>query len=898
MSAVGNPLPVLQTKLYRPRTTQDYVRRSRLNDRLKQIERHPLTLVSAPAGYGKSVLLSAWLEQCSCPGAWLSLDENDNDLGTFESYFLAALRSAIPSFGDGLLDLLDSTSLPPTRTFVEMLFTELSRLDEGMFLMIDDYGVITNDAVHAFISKLMRHPHPNLHLVLITRYAPPLPLNEWRANSQLVEIRNFELRFSLEETRSFLQQAIDAPLDEKTIAALHEKTEGWAAGLRLAALSFSRIEEFQGQIDRLSGSNMYIRDYLVSQVLVHLPAEKQLFLLQTSILDRFCASLCQAVIMLDSPLLDAQVTLQELEATNVFTIPLDDSGTWFRYHHLFDEFLQMRLREGYSAEVLAALHVRASAWFAEHGFIEEALKHALTAGEMEASIQIVAANRQELMNEEHFQRLWRWLQQFPQHIIEESPDLLLIQARSAQIQRFDMAEVSRIADKVDALVNTLPLEPQKAKRISAETGALRSASHYFALDPKTALACCSNGLEIMPRQWYALRSYCWIYGAAALQMNGDLSGAYEWIQQGRREDTEVSGGPQARNAAAEGFVSWIAADLAGLQRVAEFMLGISTDSRWHSLGWAHYFLACVHYHRNDLDSALYHAKKTFDRRYVNHALANVYSAFIMAMIQQARGKSEAALEMLALAADFANEIRSTPFILMVQSFQAELAVLQSRAHELIKWEEQACLNVQLSAMPFFYAPPLTIPKVLLAIGTPGSLVKAADCLQRLHAFAESTHNTRVLIEVLALEAMLHAANQNQQAALVALEESLALAQPGGFIRLYVDLGPKIAELLRRMQNRKLSSGYTASILSAFSDTSHIDRQLSGNKQLIEPLTERELEILDLLGKRYSNKEIAAELVISPETVKRHAINIYQKLAVHNRRDAVEVAGALGLIPPP
>ena len=754
MSAVGNPLPVLQTKLYRPRITLDYVRRSRLNDRLKQIERYPLTLVSAPAGYGKSVLLSAWLEQCDCPGAWLSLDENDNDLGSFVSYFLAALRSAIPLFGDGLLDLLDSTSLPPTRTFVEMLFAELNRLDEDIVLMIDDYGVITNDAVHAFISELMRHPHPNLHLVLSTRYAPPLPLNEWRANSQLVEVQNVELRFSLEETRSFLQRAIDAPLDEKTVAALHEKTEGWAAGLRLAALSFSRVEEFQGKIDRLSGSNIYIRDYLISQVLVHLPAEKQLFLLQTSILDRFCASLCQAVIMLDSPLLDAQATLQELEATNVFTIPLDDSGHWFRYHHLFDEFLQMRLHEGYSNEVVAALHVRASAWFAEHGFIEEALKHALTAGEMEAAIQIVAANRQELMNEEHFQRLWRWLQQFPQHSIEESPDLLLIQARSAQIQRFDMAEVIRIADKVDVLVNALPLEPQRAERMLAETGALRSASHYFALDPQAALAYCRNGLEIMPRQWYALRSYCWIYGAAALQMMGDLSGAYDWIQKGRCEDVEVSGGPQARNAIAEGFVSWMAADLASLQRVGEFALRVSTDSRWHSLGWAHYFLACVHYHRNDLDSALYHAKKTFDRRYVNHALANVYSAFIMAMIQQARGEPEAALETVSLAADYANEIRSTPFILMVQSFQAELAVLQGRARELMQWEEQSCLSVRLSAMPFFYAPPLTIPKVLLAIGTPGSLVKAADCLQRLHAFAESTHNTRVLIEVLALEAML------------------------------------------------------------------------------------------------------------------------------------------------
>ena len=343
----------------------------------------------------------------------------------------------------------------------------------------------------------------------------------------------------------------------------------------------------------------------------------------------------------------------------------------------------------------------------------------------------------------------------------------------------------------------------------------------------------------------------------------------------------------------------MAADLTGLQRVGEFVLGVTSDSsHWQSQGWAHYYLACAFYQRNELDSAMNYARQTFDRRYVNHASANVFSAFIIALIQQARGKPDEAQKMLDLASDYAVEIRSSTFTLAVQSFQAELAVMQGRAREVSQWAEQACATLQLSAMPFFYAPQLTIPKVLLAAGTPSGLLHAAGCLQRLHEFAESTHNDRVLIEVLALEAVLHASQDDEEAAFTALERSLSLAQPGGFIRLYVDLGPKIANLLRSMQNHGSYSETIASILTAFTDAAPASPQADTPWQLIEPLTDREEEILDLLAKRYTNKEIAAQLYISPATVKRHTINIYQKLGVHKRREAVSAARALGLVPRP
>ena len=899
MPAVGVPTSLLQTKLYRPSLTEDYLPRQRLQARLEQVVQKPLTLVSAPAGYGKSTLLSAWIEQSAYCSAWLSLDENDNDAGSFATYLLGAVRTLFPGFGEDILAMLGGPNPPQLRSFVQLFCTELDHLDEEIVLVLDDYGIISNADVHTLVSGLLVHPHPHFHLTLLTRHDPPLPLNDWRARNQIVEIRSSDLRFSLEETTSFLQRAVGTELEGATIAALNEKTEGWAAGLRLAALSFARIEGFQDQIVELSGSNMFIMDYLLTQVLDRLPAEMQSFLLQSSVLDRLSAPLCQAMIDTEITVDAVQAMLQELEAANIFIIPLDALQQWHRYHHLFRQFLQMRLEQEYSAKEIATLHRQASAWFAGHGFIEEALQHALATGEMETAVQLVAANRHALIDQESYRRLSRWLQMFPQQIVEGSPDLLLIQARFAQTVRVDIAELVQLVSKVDALIEQLDLEPQRAQLLAAENDALRAtALFYIDPDPKAALTCCRNALQGLPQDWYVMRSYCWMFGAVAQQMMGDHRGAYEWIRRGRREDLTERDEPLARNAFAEGFVCSVAADLTGLQHVGEFILGVTTKSgHWETQGWANHFLASVHYHRNELESAQRHAEQTFNHRHY-HPSANVDSAFILTLIEQARGRPEEAREILKIALDYAVELRSAAFAYLVQSFQAELAVMQGRAGEHLLWAEQAYENLYLAPVVSFYAPALTIPKVLLATSTPGARSMAADVLQRLHEYAVSTHHTRILIEVLALEAMLHAANDDEEAALAALEASLALAQPGGFIRLYVDLGPKIANLLRSMQHRGLYQAYIAAILTAVPDTAAAATRAETAWQLIEPLTKREAEVLDLLAKRFTNREIAAQLFISPATVKRHTINIYQKLSVHSRREAVASARELGLIPLP
>jgi len=345
------------------------------------------------------------------------------------------------------------------------------------------------------------------------------------------------------------------------------------------------------------------------------------------------------------------------------------------------------------------------------------------------------------------------------------------------------------------------------------------------------------------------------------------------------------------------IVYWMAANLTAVQNTGEFILENTKGSHWETRGWGNHYLSSVYYQRNELDKAQHHAQQTFNNRYY-YPTANVDSAFILIMILQAKGEPEEAREMLKTALDFATELRSMPYSFLAQTFQVELAVLQGQAHEHIQWAEQAYKQLQLVPMYSFYTPQLTIAKVLVAVGTPEYHRLAADCLRQLHEYSESTHHTRVLIEVLALEALVHVAEHDEEAALTVLEESLKLARPGGFIRLYVDLGPDMVDLLQRLQNRSPNVAYIESILLAFVEESQLVSQSNGNEQLIEPLTPRELEILGYLEKRFDNAEIAAELVIAPATVKRHTINIYQKLNVHDRREAVETARNLGILPLP
>ncbi|MBP8294087.1 MAG: hypothetical protein KAX65_15030, partial [Caldilineaceae bacterium] len=884
-----------RTKFYRPATPQDLVIRPRLLDKLSQGVSHPLTLVCAPAGYGKTILVSSFLETCALPWAWLSLDENDNDLRLFLDYLLTALDNLFPGSLHSTQLLLAGPTLPPTALIADNLVNDLAELERAFILVLDDVHGIRNAEIYSVLAALLRHPLPGLHLLLITRQDPPLGLGTLRARDQVSEIRSRDLRFTATETGAFMEHATAASLRADALVVLSERTEGWATGLRLAALTLRYGGAIDPQAAELYAANRYVMDYLLHEVLARVPPEIEDFLVKTAILDTLCGPLCDAVMEFDSGAGRGQSNLEMLEETNLFTMALDEQGFWYHYHHLFQGLLRSRLTHKLDAHAIDALHFRASAWYASQDDIEAALRHALAGHDTLGAVQALAQHRHHLLNTEQRPLLQRWLRLFPAATQAEYPELLLMRAWIAELDRADRRIVLDAVDQAQALVSTIVGQPGRAQELQCEIDTLRSiAMSFTATDPQGVIALATRALATMPPEWFMARTVAWLHLAAAYQMSGQLDRAHALLAAAQQEESASSPQPRVRLLASRGFVHWIAADLPGVLQLAQQAVSVSqaADQQPESVGWGHALLAAGYYQQNDLAAAERHANTVQAMRHACQRNAVAQSAIILASIQQARGQPDAALRTLDQVSGYLVEIQGEALLPLIQAFRAELAAQQGDLATAERWAATVGPQLPLGLMAFFYTPQLTLPRVLLRIDTPASRQQAAEALTRLHTFATATHNTRITIDVLALQALCQAAQGDAPAALLALEEAVTLAQPGGFIRVFVDLGRAMACLLEQLARCSAAADYIRQILDAFpaaqvssSDPRAPLHRPDATADLVEPLTNRERAVLALLAQRLSAREIAQRLTISERTVKRHTANIYQKLAVNNRRAA-------------
>ncbi len=902
-----NPSPdqsiLLKTKLHRPRISADLVARARLEAKLSSSRDQALVLVCAPAGFGKSTLLSAWLENCSLPYAWVSLDENDNSLGVFLSYLVAAVQSIFPGSLAGTQTHLTGLSMPSVEVLAASLINELDEIQCDFVLVLDDYHTIREQAIHDLLTVVLEHPPSGMQMVLACRREPPLPLGLLRGRHQIDEIRAHDLRFSLAETAEFMQLVLGVALSGKTLAALAERTEGWAAGLRLATLTLRHAGDVAQKIAQLPAENRYVIDYLMSEVMSTVPPAVRNFLVQTAILDQMCGPLCQEILGPDEAGTDPLAYLEWLEQGGMFTAAVDAVGQWYRYHHLFRAFLLDRLRREHSAGEIEALHQRASAWYACEGLLEGALHHALQGHDLAAAVRLMADHRHALMDTEQWQLHERCLQMFPPQSVAEHADLTLMAAWMARLGRFGPAHVLDLVDRAEGLVLQMRDQPEHVVHLKGEIDTLRLILAYEAAsDPEAVIILARRALATLPLAWYYVRSTAWLYWATALQMAGRLDQAYATLAEGQPEDVAPDGAIRVRVAASRCFLEWMAGDLQAIPQGAAQSLGVAErHNRRESLAWMHYLLAAAAYQRNDLATAERHAVVVENLRYVGRPMTYLQGAFIYAFILQARGQPDQARQKLDLAVEFLNETRSLGLLPLAEAFQAELAIFQGDLGAAGHWATAIGPHWPATALPYFHAPQLVLPKFLLAQDTPDSRQQAAEVLSRLVAFLKSTHNVRFTIEALALRALLHDAQGEAAQALATLEEAALMAERGGFIRLFVDLGPRVANLLAGLRDKGVVTVYVNQILKAFgTDAQPLSGPKAGTPRvkppaLVEPLTEREQEILALLAQRLSNKEIAQALVITPETVKRHTANIYQKLQVNGRREAVGKAVDLGLV---
>lgn len=920
---VDSPI-LIRTKVQRPRLDDDLIQRPHLLERLNRGLGRKVTLISAQAGAGKTTLLAQWLERSPQASAWLSLDEHDNDLMVFVIYLCGAIRTVFPNACQQALDLLNAPQTPPPRILTTSLVNELDALfrrrspandggysNNGLVLALDDYHTITNPAIHELLSNLIAYQPRDMHLVLASRTDPPLPLAGLRARNEMSELRTANLRLTREEAGALLELTAGKELSSETIDILEKKTDGWAVGLRLAALSIRDLSDVAGFVQRFSGaSSSIVVDYLASEVFARQSPTHQDFLLRTSILDRFSAELCDAILSPgeEAPAATAygtpgpsQSILQELMAANLFLVSLDRQGRWFRYHHLFRDLLQRRLQNQRSSEEIAALHSCASRWFEQNGRIEEALNHAFSAGDMEGAARIVFRQRYTSMNQARWQRLDLYLRRFPPQFAGQQPDLLMLKAWLLY-HHGHYRQLPAVLQQLEATLGQEPLTPDSTRHLKGEISALRSLLSYYQTDAKRTITEAEFSIRNTPPELWIVRILARLFLAGAYQMKGDLRRAYATIYQGADEEVVQSNRFKATLLLSACSVYWVVADLQGLVGTATQCIELCDYPHSAEIkGYAHYHLGCAYYHRNDLAAAEEHFAAVVQQPYLNYGDSFAHSAFGLSLTYQAQNRPDEAREMAAAAVAHMLETGNTTLLPETQAFQAELALRQGQLAVASHWAAQFDSTPPLSPMPRFYRPLLTLAKTWLAQDAPSSRQRAAEWLDRLQDYTEFIHNTAVLIEVLALQAVLHAAEEDAAAALAFLERAIGLAEPGAFVRLFVDLGPLIARLLQTLNRQGVSPDYTSQILAAFPKPVTSQEQLAaGNNQrpaleLTDALTPREMEVLELLAKRLSNKEIAQRLVVSPGTVKTHTVSIYSKLDVHGRRQAVDKARELGLL---
>jgi len=903
---------ILRTKLQRPPVASDILPRARLLDRLNEGRQRTLTLISAPAGYGKSTLASRWVSACDSPNGWVSLDERDSDLRTFLSYFLAAIRSLFPKTELRTEALLEATHFPSPVDVARYLLNDLHQIMEPFIVVLDDYHHIQRGShVHDLVTEILAYPPQAMHLVLLTRRDPSLPIARLRGRGQMTEIRTADLRFTLAETAGFLSKMLKVPLNDATVALLEKKTEGWVTGLRLAGLYLRGEDDLKQRVQELSGSSKHITQYLVSEVLARQHPDIAAFLVKTSILDRYCAPLCQALHLRGAERrngeqdFDAQRFIDWLVEGNIFAIPLDDQGYWFRYHHLFQEFLQNLLRKQTNDETIAGLHMQASNWLADNGLIDEAVRHALAAGNTDAAIHLVVAHRYDLMNNSQFIRLRYLLELLPANAAAATS--LLVSARAfIGIDQGEDMEIYNCTDQARRMLEKLSSKSEEYATLKSEMDVVQGFIDMATGNPDSALAHAEDALNSPSLSEAALmiRSLGTFTVAVSHQMQGNA------VQAVRILSEELLRRAWPPNLRARMYFSmaishYLDTDLSGVTHSCNRCLQIIQDLPFvHTRTFAHYLLGAVYYLRNDVAEAESHLQVVLDNCEASNPSYVSNAGFIMACIKLNQGYTEQAEQILNRIELHFKENGYDSGVTMTQGFRAEFALMQGDVQKA----RQLSRDVDFDFRPplwFFYVPQLTPIKLLLAEGTDRSLKEARARLFELDEQMGRIHRKSVRIDVVALLALVCHKMGEEAAALENLQTALALAEPGGWVRNFVDLGGPMTDLLERLNQAKPGHTYALQVLVACkadaqnnmpSDPNAEQRSRLAGQAAVRILSNRETEILQLLAEGLSNKEIASRLYIATETVKTHVQNVYRKLDAKGRMAAVIAARTLGLIP--
>lgn len=877
---------LLQTKLYLPRLRPSLVPRPRLIKTLNQGLTGKLTFISAPAGFGKTTLISSWLDALQIDNhqsssvnqiAWLSLDENDSELSRFLSYVIAALQRVDPHIGKSALPLLQASPLPLSSVLTTLL-NDIARQPDLLILVLDDYHAVDSRPIDEALTFLLDNLPPQLHLVITSREDPNLPLARLRVRGLLTELRAADLRFTVAETAVFLQEVMGLNLTEAQIAALEVRTEGWIAGLQMAALSMREENDLSGFIQSFTGSHRFVLDYLLEEVLHQQPDHVQEFLLKTAVLNQLTGSLCDALTGDDN----GQEILESLDRANLFLVPLDNERRWYRYHHLFAELLQQRLQQGAEEFDLPDLHIRASKWYETQGLEVEAFQHAAAAQDIDRAIRLIEGDGVPL----HFRGMGTpvltWLKSLPKSILDARPSLWVTYASALFFVGQHTAVEQKLQAAEAALQSTKPDET--TQDLIGRIATIRGTLAIIQQDVATMLRQSNRALENLHPDNRMFRSAAhWMQGYA-YYLQGDRATASQSY-------TEVISLSQSFEdsiyalAAAISLGQLQEADnkLLLASKTYERVLQVAGDPPQLIACEAFLGLARIYYQWNDLDTAQRYGQQCAQLTQQIESI-DTFAAYgvFLARLKLAQGDVSGATAALEEAETFTRQhnllfrlpdVAAAQLLTLLRQGDLTAAAHLAEKHDL----------------------PISQARVCLAQGdTRGALALLEPLRQQMEA--KGWHDERLKIVI--LQALVFQAQGEMDTAVEHLGVALTLAEPGGFIRIFVDEGLPMAQLLTEAVARGMVPNYCSKLLAVFEAEGQKiehDPDPSPGQPLIDPLTKRELEILTLIAAGQKNKEIAEQLVISLNTVLYHIKNIYSKLGVNKRTLAIAKAQKLNLI---
>ncbi len=899
--------PRPQTQRNRPRISSAFTPRPRLLDRLNHALRLPITVIAAPAGTGKTSLLSSWVEMCPLPVAWLSVERDDSHPEAFLRALIASIQTHFPTFGRSTLTSLNGATVPSALALAASLAAELDALGQELVVILDDYEAVSDATTHHIMHELLLRLPSTTHLIIASRRLPPFPMARLRAQGAVLDISADDLRFDHQEAQALLEQTAGRAVASRLVDEALTHTEGWAVALRLLGLAWRDDAAATSVMTGLhASSRSQVLAYFLEEIYSHQPPAVQAMLLRTSILDGLTPSLCEAVANSVRGEWTGQAFVDWLASTNLLVVPVDADGVWFRHHSLLHKALQFRLQATLEPAEIETLHGRAAAWFEERGLIDKAIRHYLAAGAVDRAVRLVESHMLTLIKHEEWLRLEGWLRLLPPDRVACSP-VLLIGETWIMTLRQGYSQLHGRIEQIERLLHEPVADQVTWSRAGIEAGlaALAAPVEWMAGNVEAALQRATRARLTVDASYSPLDGWATLNSGVALHLTGRHAAALDLLNVAVADGTQRDNMELViRSLLGLTFVHWLRGDLASMEVVGEQLLRLfSRHRRLIGVGWANLFLGLSHYERNQLSEARRHLEAILAQRHEMNHMVLRSSIFTLARVNDLEGQPQAADALLDSLSELAWDTTNLVTLRLLASFRARRAARRRNAAEALRWLRDAQPTPERGAMILTEVPQLAQARVLLASGQRDDAHEALTHLAHLEHLSADFSNVPMRVEVSALSALAYDQLGDKTAAETWLEQAVRLGKPGQFTRSFLDLGPDMARLLDRWTPGEELADYVGYLLRQFavSPSLHVAtdrvmlRQRQAQARLRDPLSPREMEILDLLVRRHSYREIAHRLVISPSTVKKHIHHIYEKLDVSSRAEAIEVSQRLGLV---